>query len=66
METQSKVGLTTQERNSKVFSKCACEGYPVSFVKTVFFCFFFRGLKTVTGITKWISGMMRTVISRYS
>ena len=32
MENESKVGLTTQERSSKVFSKYACEGYPVSFI----------------------------------
>ena len=32
MESESKVGLTTQERSSKVFSKYACEGYPVSFI----------------------------------
>ena len=32
MENESKVGLTTQERSSKVFSEYACEGYPVSFI----------------------------------
>ena len=32
MENESKVGLTTQERSSEVFSKYACEGYPVSFI----------------------------------
>ena len=32
MENESKVGLTTQERRSEVFSKYGCEGYPVSFI----------------------------------
>ena len=32
MENESKVGLTTQERSSEVFSKYDCEGYPVSFI----------------------------------
>ena len=32
MGNESKVGLTTQVRNSRVYSKYACEGYPVSFI----------------------------------
>ena len=32
METQSKVGFDNTRKKQKVFGKCACEGYPVSFV----------------------------------
>ena len=32
METQSKVGFDNTRKKQKVFGKCACAGYPVSFV----------------------------------
>ena len=32
MENESKVGLNNTRKKQKVFSKCACDGYPASFV----------------------------------